>query len=209
MIVTQCAGVGVTSSRMWCCQCEDVVSWVAGCGAMIVQYLNRLASGGQNIEFSEKWYFAAISVQKYTTFKPNLYLCWSVPLSYVRLSWVVVELGFWQKVQIFCIIRCRLASILQKGLSRSFSTTKFCSKRRKHPFQLSSQYSHTTEGKPCLPCSLLQYPGLTAPGSLPLLSVVVPPLWLLSVSKLQSSVIPVTTDWATVDPTMAGLYNDS
>ena len=69
------------SSRIWCGECDDLLSWVGGSVAMIVKYLYRLASGGQNINFWEKSFFAGISAYKTSTFKTNLYLLWSLPLT--------------------------------------------------------------------------------------------------------------------------------
>ena len=60
---------------------NDVVSGVGGWGVMISLNLDCLASMGENIEFWEKWFFPTISAHSYVTFKPNLYLCWSVPLT--------------------------------------------------------------------------------------------------------------------------------
>ena len=68
------------SGRMRCWECKDEVSGVGGWGVKISQNWSRLASRGQNIEIWEKWFFAPISAHNYATFKPNLYLCWSLPL---------------------------------------------------------------------------------------------------------------------------------
>ena len=72
------------SGRMRCWECKDEVSGVGGWGVKISQNWSRLASRGQNIEIWEKWFFAPISAHNYATFKPNLYLCWSLPLIRVK-----------------------------------------------------------------------------------------------------------------------------
>ena len=56
----------------------------------ISQNLDRLASRGQNIEFWEKWFSLPTSAHNYATFKPNLHLCWSLPLTRVEVE---TELG--------------------------------------------------------------------------------------------------------------------
>ena len=76
------------SSRICCGECDDLLSWVGGSVAMIVKYLYRLASGGQNINFWEKLCFAGILVYKKATFKTNSYLLWSVPLNWILRFWL-------------------------------------------------------------------------------------------------------------------------
>ena len=114
------------------------------------------------------------------------------------LSW-----SFDKIVQIFCIMRCRLASILQKGLSRSFSGTNFLAKTE-------SNFHHNIHilQRESLVYSVLCFniqAWLRQVLSLYFL------LWshLCGCWVLVSSVIPVTTGWSTVDPTMAGLNHDS
>ena len=66
---------------------------MGGSVAMIVKYLYRLASGGQNIIFLEKSFFAGISAFKNATFKTNSYLLWSVPLRLLNLFGSVDSAG--------------------------------------------------------------------------------------------------------------------
>ena len=80
MIDTQCAGGDLKSSRRCLHECQEERSGEGGGAAGIDQYLYRLAPGAQNINFSDFFPLAAISVHNYPTFKAKLYLCWSLPL---------------------------------------------------------------------------------------------------------------------------------
>ena len=66
---------------------KDMVSGVSGWGVRIFQNLDRLSSGGKNIEYWEKWIVPPISALNYVNFKPNLNLCWS--LSLIILTYLI------------------------------------------------------------------------------------------------------------------------
>ena len=74
-------GRDLKSSRRCLHECQEESSGEGGGAAGIDQYLDRLTPGAKNIDFSDFFPLAAISVHDYPSFKAKLYLSWSVSLS--------------------------------------------------------------------------------------------------------------------------------
>ena len=71
------------------------------------QNCDCLASRGQNIEIWEKWFFPPISARYYATFKPNLYICWSIPLRWIhetRLQELCFDILFYKDTLVVWLI---------------------------------------------------------------------------------------------------------